>query len=207
VRIASHDCIDASLKRTGDLKIVLEIEAGTRLCGKQGCLFDGRNIQRAQTSLHDSLCSRQTRLSANNVKDGRDGKCRDQRPDLALAMCIPDGPITQEQSKYHYYFAKSKTDLTPNPTNGLSNGQANFGSHLQKPSIVGPYLPNPLGIYDMHGNVWEWTDSSTGSGRVFRGGSWGLSAEYCTASYPRSRGQDGSYGNVGFRILAVPQGE
>jgi formylglycine-generating enzyme required for sulfatase activity len=83
---------------------------------------------------------------------------------------------------------------------------------------VGTKVPNSLGIYDMSGNVvekcWDWygdyssaaqtnpTGASSGSYRVYRGGSWGSSAEYDVRStyrdlsYPYSRG---IYG--GFRLV------
>src|SRR5262249_1584841 len=75
------------------------------------------------------------------------------------------GPLSEDQSKYLYYFARTKTDLTPAPTNDLSSTQANFdgrfpfgsadkGPYLMRPCEVGSYLPNPLGIYDLQGNVW-----------------------------------------------------
>jgi formylglycine-generating enzyme required for sulfatase activity len=84
----------------------------------------------------------------------------------------------------------------------LSAGQANFDSSEKtelnpkgpargKAVAVGSFKPNAFGLYDMHGNVWEWTEDCwndeygpsmprdgrpalTGdcNGRVLRGGSW-----------------------------------
>jgi formylglycine-generating enzyme required for sulfatase activity len=117
------------------------------------------------------------------------------------------GPLSKPQSSYHFYFARSRTDLTPAPTNDLSSHQANFNNTLQRTSEVGLYLPNPLGIHDLHGNVWEWTSSSEGSNRVYRGGSWSNQAVYCTASYRYGFGPGYRGNDLGFRLLAVPLGQ
>lgn len=111
----------------------------------------------------------------------------------------------------------------------LTTEQANYnGQHpyknyprskcLNKSVQVGSYSPNPWGLYDMMGNVWEWcsdwygkydtsiqvqlnpTGAEQGTKKVFRGGSWISRARYCRSANRFYGAPDYKYFNLGFRL-------
>ncbi len=122
-----------------------------------------------------------------------------------------DSPV--EACKYANVRDRSATDIRlPKRTeHDCSDGYA-----FTAP--VGSFRPNPFGLYDMMGNVWQWTadwyDENyysrsprnnpqgplTGSRRVPRGGSWRSSAEHVRASL-RVHPPSSQTAGVGFRLV------
>jgi len=111
--------------------------------------------------------------------------------------------------------------ITPKQVNYDGNSSyhnGNKGVYREKTVVVKSFTPNPWGLYQMHGNVWEWcqdryhdyantpTDGSAATDgdsacRVLRGGSWNLFPSRLRSARRDFNSSDDRYNNFGFRFV------
>ena len=134
------------------------------------------------------------------------------------------------------YACRAGTETQYNFGNVLNGDQANCdgnypygtstkGSYLEGTAKVRTYAPNGWGLYDTHGNVWEWcldgydreyyakspaadpagdpVEPIAGSGRVLRGGGWDSDPGLCRSAYRGKYVLTDRYSCVGFRLALV----
>jgi len=127
------------------------------------------------------------------------------------------------------YAARGGTTTPFSTGNNITTSQANYdgnypynnnakGEYRQKTLPVGSFAANAYGLFDMHGNVWEWCSdwygdystsaqtnpegASSGSARVLRGGSWNRNANLCRTAYRNYSTPAYRDGDMGFRLVS-----
>ena len=124
--------------------------------------------------------------------------------------------------KTPFHFGKTLSSVQANFNGNYPYGGAAKGTYLGRTCEVGSYKPNGYGLYDMHGNVWEWcsdwygekyyADSpkadpsgpSEGSLRVIRGGCWINDGRDCRSANRYWYSPSNRNCSIGFRVALVP---
>ena len=134
------------------------------------------------------------------------------RAGTATPFCMEISPSAQEANYYgHYpyqieenYFSQENLEVKP-------------GEYRQTTVEVGSFSENPFGLYDMHGNVAEWTwdvygeypsepqtdptGAENGTRRVYRGGGWNDFAKNMRCAYRATMDQYKASFNIGIRLV------
>jgi formylglycine-generating enzyme required for sulfatase activity len=116
------------------------------------------------------------------------------------------GATTEKDCSFHYYFDKPTNDLSSDRVN--YNGAMPKGKSPHRPTRVGAYPPNKLGLCDMHGNVWQWCLERPDPRQVHRrarGGSWGTTGHCCQVAFVYTYFPQEHALDLGFRLVRVRQ--
>ncbi|MBD2042092.1 bifunctional serine/threonine-protein kinase/formylglycine-generating enzyme family protein [Microcoleus sp. FACHB-672] len=122
-----------------------------------------------------------------------------------------------------FYFGETIMPNLANYDGNYTYASAPKGVYLQQTTNVGSFPPNAFGLYDMHGNVWEWCQDvwhknyngapSDGSGwesggnsnrRMRRGGSWSNYPMLCRSAVRLWHEPGNWFYDIGFRVALVP---
>ncbi|NEQ82154.1 MAG: formylglycine-generating enzyme family protein [Moorea sp. SIO2I5] len=119
-----------------------------------------------------------------------------------------------------FHYGETITGLLANYNASYTYAEEKEGEYREETTPVGHFPPNGFGLYDMHGNLWEWcadprhdnykgaptdgriwTKSSNHTKYILRGGSWSASPIYCRSAHrDYNFTRDLIKGNVGFRV-------
>ncbi|MBO1046693.1 MAG: SUMF1/EgtB/PvdO family nonheme iron enzyme [Dolichospermum sp. DEX182a] len=117
-----------------------------------------------------------------------------------------------------FYFGESITPDLVNYDGNHTYAAAPKGKYRQQTTDVGTFPPNAFGLYDMHGNVWEWCEDDwqenyinapiNGSAlisrsdiKLLRGGSWDNNPEHCRSACRGYYALDDDDDHIGFRVV------
>ena len=126
-----------------------------------------------------------------------------------------------------FHFGETISSELANYNGTETYGDGPKGEVREQTTDVGTFPPNAWGLYDTHGNVWEWcadhwhpnyegapadgrpwldANEKASESRLLRGGSWIGVPRYCRSALRLPLRPDNADLGVGFRVVCLPQG-
>ncbi|MEM9092181.1 MAG: SUMF1/EgtB/PvdO family nonheme iron enzyme [Cyanobacteria bacterium P01_F01_bin.53] len=119
-----------------------------------------------------------------------------------------------------FSFGETITSALVNYNGNYAYGQGPRGGYRQQTTDVGSFPSNAFGLYDMHGNVWEWcldgwhgfpkgvstaemVQRLSGQQKVLRGGSWSYLPTNCRSAYRLTYPFHNRMDDIGFRVVCM----
>lgn len=117
----------------------------------------------------------------------------------AREFCLSIGARLPDEDEWEYAARAGSKDSRYGPLDSIAWYDANGGNQTH---VVAQKTPNVWGLYDMLGNVWEWTASVyTSKSMVLRGGGWSSISSNVRASLRGSSAEETSNRFFGFRCV------
>lgn len=111
------------------------------------------------------------------------------------------GQKAPQGARTKFCFGNDKNQLIEH---GWHDQNASFaGESYAHP--VGLLKPNPLNLFDMHGNVWEWTADNCNGLRALRGGGFNFMAEGASSAFRVEQKPEVKGEATGFRLIQEPK--
>ena len=119
------------------------------------------------------------------------------------------------------YAARAGTTTPYHFGETITDKLTNYSRNVSETTTVGKYPPNAFGLYDLHGNVWEWCEddwhqnyqgaptdgsawvSKSSNMKVIRGGSWCDDRVFCRSAFRLTFTRDDRNLYFGFRVVCV----
>ncbi len=177
-------------------------EVYDQVMGKNPSHFKGKRLPVEQVTVEDAMefCKRASKI---------EGRTFDLPTEAEWEYACRAG----SKGPFHSGNALSSKQARFNGTHPY--GGAEPGAYLSGTAPVGSFEPNAFGLYDMHGNVWEWCKDTYTEGpnlarqkyqtyNIVRGGSWNSTGDGCRSAMRGALAPEGRDYGTGFRVVVRP---
>ncbi len=184
--------------------------------GQNPSEFEGNKLPVENISWYDAIvfCNRLSVLegltpvysfngTTNTAEWGYAPHTGDAVDGIIIQLATSDGYRLPSNDEWHLAAMAGK-NFTYSGSKNADEVAWSVENSNRKTHTVASKKANAYGLYDMSGNVWEWTWTNSNGYAFYQGGSWSSSSLYCSVGDEKVTGAQAykKYNNLGFRICA-----